>query len=80
MQSALPSSTALACEESRPVCIPSDVTLYELVSDVFDAERNRAQGIEAQRRLLKARIGRDSHTPGLESGVSLLRKKLEQLG
>lgn len=55
-------------------------TLCEIVADVFDHERRRAQTLEAQRHLLECRIQRDSQIPGLERDVQSLRRKLEALG
>jgi hypothetical protein len=56
-------------------------TLCELVEHVIECNRRRrAQGLDAQRRMLAARIQRDSQIPGLERDVASLRRKLEALG
>lgn len=55
------------------------LTLFEIVTNVMEAGRHRAQVVDAQRRLLQCRIQRDSQIPGLERNVASLRRKLESL-
>lgn len=56
-----------------------DLTLFELVARVQDADKNRAALDDAQQRLLKARIQRDSQIPGLEREVKLMRERLAEI-
>lgn len=68
-------------EDTRPSTSELPLlTLFEIVSNVMEAGRHRAQVVDAQRRLIECRIQRDSQIPGLERNVASLRRKLEALG
>lgn len=66
MQPNSQSSSALACGRLTAGRQNPPLTLYEIVSNVMEADRHRAQSVEAQRRLVEARGERKPEAPGLE--------------